>query len=71
MERAGVPAISTHDLRHIAATIMLQGGTPGAVVSQKIGHSSYATTVDIYGHVMPSEQAQANAAIDAYLARGN
>lgn len=69
MKAAGVTQITTHDLRHVAATVMLQAGTPGAMVSQKIGHSSYATTVDIYGHLMPSEQAQANAAIHGYLAR--
>jgi integrase len=69
MAAAGVPALTTHDLRHVAATVMLQAGTPLILVSHKIGHSSTATTADIYGHIAPSDQAQANAAIDAYLAR--
>ena len=70
MERAGVPQISTHDLRHTAATIMLTSGTAPVIVAQKIGHSSVATTADIYGHVMPSDQAQANSAVEAFVARG-
>jgi integrase len=70
MERAGVPQITTHDLRHTAATIMLSAGTPAVIVSQKIGHSSIATTADIYGHVMPSDQAHANSAVEAFLERG-
>jgi integrase len=70
IERAGVPRMTTHDLRHIAATVMLASGAPGATVSHKIGHSSYATTVDLYGHLVSSDQALANDAIEAYLARG-
>lgn len=71
MAKANVPPITTHDLRHCAATIMLTSGTPPVIVSQKIGHSSIATTADLYGHVMPSEQSQANNAMTAYLARAS
>lgn len=66
---AKVPPITTHDLRHIAATVMLAAGTSPALVSRKIGHSSIQTTVDTYGHVMVSDQAAANAAMTAYLDR--
>lgn len=69
MEAAGVPQVTTHDLRHIAATVMLTAGTAPVIVSQKIGHASVATTADIYGHVMPSDQSSANEAMAAYLAR--
>jgi len=69
MEAAGVPQVTTHDLRHIAATVMLTAGTAPVIVSQKIGHSSVATTADTYGHVMPSDQSSANDAMAAYLAR--
>jgi integrase len=69
MEAAGVPQVTTHDLRHFAATVMLTAGTAPVIVAQKIGHSSVATTADIYGHVMPSDQSSANDAMAAYLAR--
>ncbi|WP_220090201.1 tyrosine-type recombinase/integrase [Micromonospora saelicesensis] len=48
---AGLPAIRVHDLRHIAATIMINQGVPMAVVSKTLRHRNVATTVDIYGHL--------------------
>jgi len=69
MKAAGVPHVDTHSLRHTAATVMIQAGVPLPIVSQKIGHASIGTTVDIYGHIAASEQAQANAAMHAYLER--
>ncbi|WP_405433875.1 tyrosine recombinase XerC [Micromonospora sp. NBC_00617] len=48
---AGLPAIRVHDLRHIAATIMINQGVPIAVVSKTLRHRNVATTVDIYGHL--------------------
>jgi site-specific recombinase XerD len=48
---AGLPAIRVHDLRHIAATIMINQGVPLAVVSKTLRHKNVATTVDLYGHL--------------------
>jgi integrase len=48
---AGLPAIRVHDLRHIAATIMINEGVPLAVVSKTLRHKNVATTVDLYGHL--------------------
>lgn len=45
-------------------------GTPAIIVSPKIEHASIVTTADIYGHVMQSDQAQANNAVEAFRARG-
>ncbi|GLY99520.1 hypothetical protein Acsp02_67730 [Actinoplanes sp. NBRC 103695] len=39
-----------HDLRRIAATIMINQGVPPAVVSQTLRHKNVAATVDLYGH---------------------
>jgi hypothetical protein len=33
-----------------------------------LGHSSVATTLDVYGHLMPGAEADAAALLDAYLA---
>ncbi len=56
IKRASVPTIRFHDLRHTAATLMLLGGAPVKVVSERLGHSNVAITLNIYAHVLPSMQ---------------
>ncbi|MGW3041147.1 site-specific integrase [Kitasatospora sp. NPDC001159] len=48
----GLPRIGVHDLRHTAATIMITSGVPMAVVSKTLRHSTLATTINIYGHLL-------------------
>ncbi|GIE81711.1 site-specific integrase [Actinoplanes philippinensis] len=62
---AALPRIRVHDLRHLAATIMLSAGVPIAMVSKTLRHKNLATTVDIYGHLT---QEVAQAAVDATAA---
>lgn len=59
---AGLPSIRAHDLRHLAATIMLSSGVPIAMVSKTLRHKNLATTVDLYGHLT---QEVAQEAVDA------
>jgi integrase len=49
----GLPRIRFHDLRHTWATLALQAGVPAKVVSQRLGHTSVAITLDVYSHVIP------------------
>jgi integrase len=51
LTRAGLPMIRVHDLRHTAATLMLQSGVDLVVVSRILGHSTIAQTADTYLHV--------------------
>jgi integrase len=67
LKNAGLPAIRLHDLRHTAATLLLQQGVHPKVVSEMLGHSSIKMTLDIYSHVIPDMQHQAAAAMDALL----
>ena len=47
--------IRFHDLRHTAATMMLQAGAPIQHVSKMLGHSSISITVDTYGHLVTDD----------------
>jgi integrase len=67
LNRAGLPAIRFHDLRHTAATLMLEAGIHPKVVSEMLGHSQVSITLDLYSHVTPNMQQQAAAAMDAVL----
>ena len=67
LERAGLPRIRFHDLRHRAATLMLAGGVHAKVVAEMLGHSQIAVTLDLYSHVTPTLQRQATDTLDALL----
>jgi integrase len=54
LARAGLPHMRFHDLRHSAATRMLARGIHAKVVAECLGHASIQTTMDLYGHVVPS-----------------
>ena len=53
MRRAGLPDVRFHDLRHTCATLLLTKGVHPKIVSEMLGHSSIAITLDTYSHVMP------------------
>ena len=69
-DRAGLPSVGLHTLRHSAASMMLSGGVPLKVVSDILGHASVAITGDIYGHVAPDVSREAVAKLSAALMTG-
>jgi integrase len=71
IERAGMPRIRLHDLRHTHATLLLAAGTPIKAVSERLGHTKTSVTLDIYAHVLPDMQDRAVEAIDAALLRSS
>lgn len=52
VQAAGLPPIRLHDLRHVAATLMLSAGVDIKVVSETLGHSDTRITRDIYQSVL-------------------
>ena len=67
LERAGLPRIRPHDLRHTAATLLLARGVPVKVVSEMLGHANVSMTLSLYAHVLPHMQHQAARTMDAML----
>lgn len=61
---AGVPKVRFHDLRHTAASLMLNNGIPVIVVSKILGHSKPSITLDIYGHLYNEMQGEASRLMD-------
>jgi integrase len=65
--QVGHPDTRLHDLRHAAATTMMEQGVHPSVVSRTLGHSSEAFTMQVYGHVRDEMLDQAAEALgDAY-----
>ena len=53
IERAGLPPIRFHDLRHTHASLLLADGTAIKVVSERLGHANPAFTMATYQHLIP------------------
>ena len=64
---AGIGPRRFHALRHSAATLMLAQGVPLAVISNVLGHASYAITADVYARVGDELKGEAAAAMDRAL----
>jgi integrase len=61
-----LPDVRFHDLRHTCATLLLTKGVHPKIVSEMLGHSSIAITLDIDSHVIPGlGEAAASAMEDA------
>jgi integrase len=64
VERAGLPRIRFHNLRHAAASLMLNHGVPVIIVSRRLGHSKVSITLDILWTLFPEMQNEAAELID-------
>jgi integrase len=67
LRRANLPCMRFHNLRHIAATLLLGRGINPKIVSEMLGHSHIAITLHLYSHVTSHMQQQAADAMDAAL----
>lgn len=72
VDAAKVPRIRFHDLRHCHATHLLRQGENPKVVHERLGHSTPAFTLSVYGHVFPGMQRDAARRLEArFLSSGS
>ena len=67
---AGLPEIRFHDLRHTHASLLITAGVHPKAIQARLGHASIQTTLNIYGHLMPSAFEGVGAQLDGLLAQG-
>ena len=67
LRQHGLRHIRFHDLRHSCASLLLSQGVPMKQIQDWLGHSTFATTADIYSHLdYNSKQVSADAIAAAF-----
>ena len=66
-EKAGVPVIRTHDLRHSHASLLIDMGCSPVLISQRLGHRSVTMTLNIYSHLFESRQTELAGKLEAII----
>lgn len=67
--KAKLRRVRFHDLRHTSAAIRLLAGEHPSVIQALLGHSSIRTTLDLYGHLMPTIGKDAAARYDETMGK--
>ena len=65
LKKYGITDIRFHDLRHTAATMMLESGISIKIVQDILGHSNLSTTADIYSHISENAKEKAMQQLEA------
>jgi len=69
LKKAGLQSsMRWHDLRHVAASLMLSKGVPITVVAATLGHADVAITLSTYAWAIPGQQTLAREAMEELLA---
>jgi len=67
LDRLGLPRMRFHDLRHTAATLLLEDNVHPKVVQDMLGHSSITLTLDTYSHVIPGHHDEAAKSMERFF----
>ncbi|MFP7469971.1 site-specific integrase [Niallia taxi] len=67
VNKANLPRISPHGLRHTHAIMMLESGNDIKIVSDRLGHSSLNITTDVYLHVTKKHEKESIKRLESYL----
>lgn len=67
LEKAGLPKMRFHDLRHSCASLLLAQGLQAKAIQGILGHSTISMTMDVYAHLMPAAKKEAAEIMDDVL----
>lgn len=68
-DKAGLPDVRLHHLRHFAATVMLAGGVDVRTAAGRLGHSQPTLTLRTYAHVLDASDRRAAELLGSSLAQ--
>ncbi len=68
LERAGLPKVRFHNLRHTCATLLFSRNTHPKHVQELLGHANIKITLDTYSHAIPGMGDQTARAMEDALA---
>jgi len=62
---ADIPeGLRIHDLRHTCAALLIAEGAHPKAIQEHLGHSSITVTMDVYGHLFPSQMEELATRLD-------
>ncbi|MGW3186349.1 tyrosine-type recombinase/integrase [Streptomyces ardesiacus] len=67
-KEAGLPEVTMHQLRHTYASLLIAAGESVKVVSERLGHTNAAMTLNVYSHLFPDSEDRTRRAIDGAFA---
>jgi integrase len=71
LNRAGLPRMRLHDLRHGAASLLVGAGVHPRIAQELLRHASSKTTMEIYSHVSAAQQREAVEVLQRALAESH
>ena len=63
---SGVKRILAHDIRHSHASLLIELGFAPLLISERLGHESVTTTLEIYSHLYPTKHGEVADRLEAF-----
>lgn len=70
-ERAGVPRVRLHDLRHLHVSLLIRNGVDARSIADRVGHSRTSMTMDVYAHLFDEQRTAAAVSLLDLLPKGD
>ena len=70
MKAAGLPHVTLHTLRHTHASQLIRSGVDILTVSRRLGHATATVTLNVYGHLITTEDKAAEITQAMFVAAG-